>query len=210
MSEKYPTCAHISALVLFFVIRTVASFEVVPIWLNHTLPAVLAHLKAVFERRFLNGDARASHYSESSRCRRTAFLWAPFSILGTSKSRRELCRNCTEVVKNVQSCVSPKIAAQGSNKAVASYRGEEASHKSHTLDVFGSFCQRRSARKRVTVNRCAAIFKPPIPLLYLRYAHTFVHKGLLYHFNRLRTTLAEIQVKLDANSLVCSFRHFQL
>ena len=55
MSEKYPTCVHISALVLFFVIRTVASFEVVPIWLNHTLPAVLPHLKAVLKRRFWNG-----------------------------------------------------------------------------------------------------------------------------------------------------------
>ena len=31
VSEKYPTCVHISALVLFFVIRTVASFEIVPI-----------------------------------------------------------------------------------------------------------------------------------------------------------------------------------
>ena len=55
VSEKYPTCVHISALVLFFVIRTVASLEVVPIWLNHTLPAVLPHLKAVLERRFWNG-----------------------------------------------------------------------------------------------------------------------------------------------------------
>ena len=29
VSEKYPTCVYISALVLFFVIRTMASFEVV-------------------------------------------------------------------------------------------------------------------------------------------------------------------------------------
>ena len=55
VSEKYPTCVHISVLVLFFVIRTVASFEVVPIWLNHTLPAVLPHVKVVLERRFWNG-----------------------------------------------------------------------------------------------------------------------------------------------------------
>ena len=41
--------------VLFFVIRTVASFAVVLIWLNHTLPAVLPHLKAVLERGFWNG-----------------------------------------------------------------------------------------------------------------------------------------------------------
>ena len=74
-------------------------------------------------------SGRASHYSESSRCRRTAFLWAPFSILGTSKSRRELCRNRTEAGEAVQSCVSPKIAAQGSMNALARYRGEEASHR---------------------------------------------------------------------------------
>ena len=55
VSEKYATCVHISALMLFFVIRTVASFEVAPIWLNHTIPAVLPNLKAVLERRFWNG-----------------------------------------------------------------------------------------------------------------------------------------------------------
>ena len=48
-----------------------------------------------------------------------------------------------------------------------------------------------------------------LPLLYLCYNHTFVRKGLLYHFNRLHTTLAEIEAKLDANSLICSFCHFQ-
>ena len=32
-----------------------ASYEVVPIWLNHTLPAVLPHLKALLERKFWNG-----------------------------------------------------------------------------------------------------------------------------------------------------------
>ena len=54
---KYEVCLKSirPALVLFFVIRTVASFEVVPIWLNHTLPAVFPHLKAVLERRFWNG-----------------------------------------------------------------------------------------------------------------------------------------------------------
>ena len=33
---------------------SVASFEVVPIWLNHTLPAVLPYPKAILERRFWN------------------------------------------------------------------------------------------------------------------------------------------------------------
>ena len=72
---------------------------------------------------------RASYYFKSSRCRRTAFLRAPFSILGTSKSLRELCRDCTEAGEAVQSCVSPKIAAQGSMNALARYRSEEASHR---------------------------------------------------------------------------------
>ena len=125
MSEKYPTCVHISALVLFFVIRTVASFKVVPIWLNHTLPAVLPHLKAVLERRFWNGLQLARHITLNRLD--AAFLWAPFSILGTSESRRELCRDCTETGEAVQSCVSTKIAAQGSMNALVRYRGEEAS-----------------------------------------------------------------------------------
>ena len=52
----------------------------------------------------------------------------PFSILGTSKSRRELYRDCTEAGEAVKSCVSPKMAAQGSMNAHARYHGEEASH----------------------------------------------------------------------------------
>ena len=51
-------------------------------------------------------------------------------------------------------------------------------------------------------------FKPPVPLLCMCYVYTFDHRGLLYHFNRLRTTLAEIQAKLDANSLIRSFCYF--
>ena len=49
--------------------------------------------------------------------------------LGTSKSRRKLCRDCTEADEAVQPCVSPKIAAQGAMNALARYRGEEASHR---------------------------------------------------------------------------------
>ena len=67
--------------------------------------------------------------ASTSRCRRTAFLSAPFSILGTSRSCRELCQDCTEAGEAVQSCVSPKIAAQGSMNALARYRAEEASHR---------------------------------------------------------------------------------
>ena len=45
------------------------------------------------------------------------------------RSRRELCRDCTEAGEAVQPCVSLKIAAQGSMNALARYRGEEASHR---------------------------------------------------------------------------------
>ena len=41
----------------------------------------------------------------------------------------ELCRDCTEAGEAAQSCVSPKIAAQGSMNTLACYRGEEASHR---------------------------------------------------------------------------------
>ena len=50
MSEKYSTC--VGAILRH---PDCGIFEVVPIWLNHTLPAVLPHLKAVLERRFWNG-----------------------------------------------------------------------------------------------------------------------------------------------------------
>ena len=73
----------------------------------------------------------ASHYSESFRYRWNAFLYAPFSIFGTFKSRRELCRDCTEAREAVQSCVWPKIAAQGTMNALAHYRSEEAIHRTH-------------------------------------------------------------------------------
>ena len=113
LSGRYRAYLYISVLALFFSVGQVASFKPIPTWLNNTVPA------------------RASHYSESSRCRRTAFLWAPFSIWGTSISGRELCRDCTEAVGAVQSCVSPKISAQDSINALARYRGEEASHRTH-------------------------------------------------------------------------------
>ena len=129
VSEKYPIWVHISVLVLFFVIRTVASFEVVPHLIGPHVPSGASISWSSPRTQILEWpSARASHYSESSRCRRTAFLWAPFSILGTSKSRRKLCRDCTEAGEAVQSYVSPKIGAQGSMNALARYCGEEASH----------------------------------------------------------------------------------
>ena len=44
------------------------------------------------------------------------------------KVAKELCRDCTEAGGAVQSCVSTKIAAQGSMYALARYSVEEASH----------------------------------------------------------------------------------
>ena len=73
--------------------------------------------------------------------------------------------------------------------------------------MFPTLRQLLTYQKRV-LETCT--FKNALKLLYLCYVHTFVHKGLLYHFNRLRTTLAEIEAKLDANSLICSFCYCQL
>ena len=137
MSEKYPTCVHISALVLFIVIRTVASVEVSPHLIEPHAPSGASTSWSSLRTQILEWpSARVSHYSESSGCRRTAFFWAPFSILGTSKRRRELCRDCTKADEAVQSCVSRKIAAQGSMNALACYRGEEASHRLTRNAVF--------------------------------------------------------------------------
>ena len=104
-------------------------FHAGPIWLNHTLTVVLPHLKAVLERRFWNGLQLARRITlnrldvvEPLSCERHFQFWE-------HPSRRELCRDCTQAGEAVQSCVSPKIAAQGSMNALACYRGEEASHR---------------------------------------------------------------------------------
>ena len=114
VSEKYSTCVHVSVLVLFFVIRTVESFEVVPIWWNHTLPAVLPHLKAVLERGFWIVSMSSNRFP----------LSAIFNFGNIQKSQGAMSAG-----EAVQSCVSPKIAAQGLMNALARYRGEEASHR---------------------------------------------------------------------------------
>ena len=112
-----------------FVIRAVASFEVVPIWLNHTLPAVRPHLKAVLERRFWNGFQLALCITlnrldvvEPLSFERHFKFWEHPKVAGI------YCRDCTEAGEAVQSCVSPKFATQVSMKALARYRVEEASH----------------------------------------------------------------------------------
>ena len=85
----------------------------VVIWFSSGILGSLATLVYVFTMRVVIYDT----------------LNVAFSILGTSKSRKELCRDCTEASEAVRSCVSPKIAAQGSMNALARYRGEEASHR---------------------------------------------------------------------------------
>ena len=55
MSQKYPTRIHNPALAFFFVIRLVASFEIIAIRLNNTLPSVLPHSEGVLEVSFRNG-----------------------------------------------------------------------------------------------------------------------------------------------------------
>ena len=113
MSEKYPTCVHISALVLFLVIRAVASFEVVPIWLNHTLPAVLPHLKAVLERRFWNGRQLACRITLIVSMSSNRFpLSAIFNFGNIQKPKRAMselyggCRSCTILYFAKNCCTS--------------------------------------------------------------------------------------------------------
>ena len=55
MSQKYPTRIHNPALALFFVIRLVAFFKIIPIRLNDTLPSVLPHPEGILEVSFRNG-----------------------------------------------------------------------------------------------------------------------------------------------------------
>ena len=129
-SDKYPTCVQISALVLFFVVRTVASLEVVPIWLNHTLPAVPPHLKAVLERRFWNGLWLARRITpnrldvvEPLSFERHFQFWEHPEVAGSYVGTvRRLAKLYNLVFRQ-------KYAAHGSMNAPARYRGEEASHR---------------------------------------------------------------------------------
>ena len=91
-------------------------------------------LKAVLERRFWNGLqlARRILYSlsivsivvEPLSFERHFQFWEHPKVAGSYVGT--VCS--TEAGEAVQSCVSPKIAAQSSMNALARYRGEEASH----------------------------------------------------------------------------------
>ena len=99
------------------------------------LPAVRPHLKAVLERRFWNGLQLARRITLNRldvvnplSFERHFQFWEHPKVAGTYEICRNLCRDCTEAGEAVQSCVSPKIAAQGTMNALARYRGEEASY----------------------------------------------------------------------------------
>ena len=61
LSGKYQAYLYISALALFFIIGRVASFKVIPTWLNNTVAAMFPLLKTVLELTFWNGLQLASH-----------------------------------------------------------------------------------------------------------------------------------------------------
>ena len=52
---KYRAYLYISALALFFIIGWVASFKVIPTWLNNTVPAMFLLLETALKLTFWNG-----------------------------------------------------------------------------------------------------------------------------------------------------------
>ena len=59
-----------------------------------------------------------------------SFEWF-FEFWKRPKVTGRLCRDCTEVVEAMRYCVYSETAAQDSMNALARYRGEEASHRTH-------------------------------------------------------------------------------
>ena len=55
LSGKYRAYLYISALALFFIIGLVASFKVIPTWLNNRVPAMFSLLETVLELTFRDG-----------------------------------------------------------------------------------------------------------------------------------------------------------
>ena len=55
LSGKYRAYLYISALALFFIIGRVASFNVIPTWLNNTVPAMCPLVETVLELTFRDG-----------------------------------------------------------------------------------------------------------------------------------------------------------
>ena len=52
LSGKYRAYLYISALAIFFIIRRVASFKVIPTWFNNTVPAMFPLFETVLELTF--------------------------------------------------------------------------------------------------------------------------------------------------------------
>lgn len=131
-----------------------ATFEVVPIWLNHTFPVVLPHLK-VFCQKLL--------HKVRWMCWRVIVVKKP--VTAWPKTRSFYSHDFTQTFHkfNVIFFVDRLTSW---NKFVV-----------HNTLTTRCFCQRRSARTRVTVNNWAAIFKPPVPFLYLCYDHIFAPKA---------------------------------
>ena len=130
VSEKYPTFVHICALVLFFVIRTVASFEVVLIWLNQTLPAVLSHLKAVLERRFWNGPQLAPRIALNRLdVVEPLFFERHFQLWEHSKVAGNYVGTVRRLAKQYNLVFRQKLLHKVRWMRLARYRGEEASHR---------------------------------------------------------------------------------
>ena len=55
LSRKYRAYLYIAALTLSFIIGRVASFKVIPTWLNSTVPAMFPLLETVLELTFRHG-----------------------------------------------------------------------------------------------------------------------------------------------------------
>ena len=97
LSGKYRACLYISTLVLFCFIGRVASFKVIPTWLNNSWKSPGAHF---YGRPWV----RSSHYFQPSFCHRIAVLWVVSWVLETAKSHkgyvgtlRRLSKQCNTV-----------------------------------------------------------------------------------------------------------------
>ena len=66
----------------------------------------------------------------------------------------------------------------------------------------------RPAGKCLTIHRCAAIFKPVVPLLNLCEVHSIVTESCLNIPISFHQTIVQFLAKFDAVALLQSFRHF--
>ena len=184
LSEKYREYLYTSALALFFIIRRVASFKVIPTWFNNTVPAIFPLLETVMELTFMDGLKydRLIIFNHRFVIESLSFEWffefwkQPKVTGGYVGTIRRLSKQCDAM--------------------------------SHPLNIIQCFCRRRSARTRITINRSTASFETIIPLFYSCFVHTLIPKGVLHHLNSFRTRFPDLKRKFDANSLILFFSHF--